>query len=171
MRYFVLLLLSASLLAGAPGKATVERLRAEFRDPPREFSQVPFWFWNGEITEEGIREQIASMEEKGVYGFVIHARMGLSKKVGYMTPRWLELVRFAVEEAARRGMIVYLYDEGMYPSGSAHGAVVENRPDLVSYGLRMEKKPAVPGPGYLQFEPDTAAKVVSGEYQYTLVVV
>ena len=167
MRHIMLLLLAASLLAGAPGKATVERLRAEFRNPPREFTQVPFWFWNGEITEAGIREQIASMEEKGVYGFVIHARMGLSKKVGYMTPRWLELVRFAVEEAARRGMIVYLYDEGMYPSGSAHGAVVKNRPDLVSYGLRMEKKPVAQGPGYLQPEPDAAAKVVIGGYQYT----
>ncbi len=79
------------------------------------------------------------MKQRGVYGFVIHPRMGLSKKIGYMTPQWLRMVRFAVEGARRRQMIVYLYDEGMYPSGSAHGAVVKGRPDLASQGLLMEK--------------------------------
>ncbi len=59
------------------------------------------------MTEEGIARQMRPMEERGVYGFVIHARMGLAKNIGYMTPRWLELVRFAVEEADRRGMVVY----------------------------------------------------------------
>lgn len=114
------------------------RLRAEFLSPPQSCTQVPFWFWNDEITEQGILRQIDWMEQHGVYGFLPHARMGLSKKVGYMTERWLELARFAVEEAARRGMMVYLYDEGMYPSGSAHGKVVEGRPDLASQGLRHE---------------------------------
>ena len=112
------------------------RLRAEFISPPSSCTQVPFWFWNDEITERGIVEQITWMEQHGVYGFLPHARMGLSKKVGYMTDRWLELVRFATDEAAKRGMMVYLYDEGMYPSGSAHGKVVEGRPDLASQGLR-----------------------------------
>jgi hypothetical protein len=131
--------------------SALDRLRAEFRDPPREHSQYPFWFWNGELTEEGILRQIDWMEEKGIYGFIIHARMGLSREVGYMTDRWLELVKTAVEEAARRQMRVYLYDEGMYPSGSAQGKVVKGRPDLASQGLRMVSR-AVSGPQNLTLE-------------------
>ena len=34
----------------------------------------------------------------------------------------------AIEEAGRRGMQVVLYDEGMYPSGSSAGQVVEENP-------------------------------------------
>ena len=137
MRTATLLLMAALVLGAAPDPETVRRLRAEFGHPAKEYTQVPFWFWNGEITEAGIRAQMASMGERGVHGFLLHARMGLSKEIGYMTPEWLDLVRFAVEEAERRGMIVYLYDEGMYPSGSAHGEVVEGRPDLRSQGLEM----------------------------------
>ncbi len=134
MLIFVLLL----ALPAAADTDAAERLRREFRNPPREYTQVPFWFWNGDLNKDGVRRQIHSMDKRGVHGFVIHARMGLSKEIGYMTPRWLDLVAFAVEEAKRRNMIVYLYDEGMYPSGSAHGKVVEQRPDLASQGLRMD---------------------------------
>lgn len=117
-----------------------ERMRAEFIDPPKEYTQIPFWFWNDELTDEGILQQIAKMEEKGVHGFIPHARMGLSEKIGYMTDEWLRLVKVAVEEADRRGMTVHLYDEGMYPSGSAHGEVVKGRPDLASQGLSAVRK-------------------------------
>jgi hypothetical protein len=140
------------------------RLRTEFRDPPRRYAQAPFWFWNGAIREDGLTEQIRSMETAGVYGFVIHARMGLAKEVGYMTPRWLELVRFAVEEAARRSMFVYLYDEGMYPSGSARGKVVEGRPDLASQGLAMEMTPHT-GPARLRLEAGLVSAVMLARHQ------
>lgn len=132
-----------TIRAGSPSR--LDELRASFKNPPREFTQAPFWFWNGALTENGIIKQIQDMDEKGVHGFTIHARMGLSPEIGYMTERWLALVHTAVEEAAKRGMSVYLYDEGMYPSGSAHGKVVEGRPDLASQGLRMEEE-QVSGP-------------------------
>ncbi len=50
------------------------------------------------------------------------------------------MVKFAVEEDERRGMIVYLYDEGMYPSGSAHGEVVQ-----VSHGTTYKACPVTDG--------------------------
>ncbi len=131
------LVLIALMFAISADAATIDGLRAAFKSPPREFSQVPFWFWNDEITEEGIRDQITKMEQKGVYGFTIHARLGLSSSIPYMGERWLQLVGVAVEEAARRNMQVYLYDEGMYPSGSAHGRVVAADPRFASQGLRM----------------------------------
>jgi hypothetical protein len=127
----------------------MDQLRKEFLHPSRQFTQTPFWFWNGDMNESELLRQIEAMEEKGVYGFVIHARMGLSEEIGYMTDRWLQLVKFTVEEAQKRDMCVYLYDEGMYPSGSAHGKVVEGRPDLASQGLRMIRE-TFAGPQSLQ---------------------
>lgn len=144
-----------ALLAFAPAsRSGLDGLRAEFANPPREHCQYAFWFWNGELTEAGIREQIEWMDNHGMYGFCIHARMGLSETVGYMTDRWLELARFAVEEAERRDMGVYLYDEGMYPSGSAHGEVVKGHPELASQGLRMETAEAA-GPGAIALPFET----------------
>jgi len=108
-----------------------------FVNPPKEFTQIPWWFWNDEITEDGIREQLTDFRQQGIYGFTIHARMGLSDSIPYLGNRWFELVRFAVEEAAKHEMIVHLYDEGMYPSGSAHGQVVEGHPEFLARGLEM----------------------------------
>ncbi|MEP7258562.1 MAG: hypothetical protein ABI687_09240, partial [Flavitalea sp.] len=48
-----------------------------FKDPPREFSVLPFWFWNDTLKDEELVRQIADFEAHGVYGFVMHPRMGL----------------------------------------------------------------------------------------------
>ncbi len=117
----------------------MKELYKTFISPPKEFSQLPWWFWNDEMTENGIKEQLADFRDKGIYGFTIQARMGLPKTIPYMGKRWLELVKYAVDEAEKYGMIVHLYDEGMYPSGSAHGEVVEGHPEFLARGLEMRK--------------------------------
>ena len=38
------------------------RLEREFKDPPREFTVMPFWFWNDKLDEKEIARQIASFE-------------------------------------------------------------------------------------------------------------
>ncbi len=138
-----------STVSPAQDGGTFDTLYRAFVDPPVEHTQMPFWFWNGDLEESEIKRQIAEMHGKGIHGFVIHARIGLSREIGYMTPKWLSLVRVALEEAERRGMMVYLYDEGMYPSGSAHGRVTEGRPDLASQGLRVISR-RIRGPQTLQ---------------------
>lgn len=102
--------------------------RDEIWNPAHEFSLMPFWFWNDALREEELARQMAEMQDKGVHGFVIHPRVGLPRDIGWMSARMLHFVRFAVEEAARRGMYVVLYDEGMYPSGSSSGQVVQRNP-------------------------------------------
>lgn len=102
------------------------------RDPPREFSLIPFWFLNDTLDDDRIRQQIADFDAHGVYGFVLHPRMGLAKDCGWMSQRLLGFMNTAVEEAERRGMKVALYDEGMYPSGSSAGQIVQRHPHLRS---------------------------------------
>jgi hypothetical protein len=98
------------------------------KNPPREFSLMPFWFWNDHLTEAELLRQMDDYIAHGVYGFVIHPRVGLPRSTGFCSKRLLHFVRFAVVEAAKRKMAVVLYDEGMYPSGSASGLVVKNNP-------------------------------------------
>jgi hypothetical protein len=127
------------LLTGIPGwpqSLTREALfLKEFRDPPREFSVMPFWFWNDDLQDQEIIRQIADFENHGVYGFVIHPRIGLPQDIGWMSPRMIHAMRLAIEEAKRRRMYVVLYDEGMYPSGSASGQVVARNPNHAARGL------------------------------------
>ena len=91
----------------------------EWHDPPREFSQAPFWFWNDDLTKAELLRQIEDFQSHGIHAFVIHPRAGLPRSVDWLGERMIGFMRFAVREAARRGMWVILYDEGMYPSGSS----------------------------------------------------
>ena len=97
-------------------------------DPPREFSVMPFWFWNDALDAGEIVRQIADFEAHGVYGFIIHPRVGLPRELSWMSEKLLSFYDVAIEEAKRRGMYVVLYDEGMYPSGSSSGQVVQANP-------------------------------------------
>lgn len=113
------------------------RLEDEFARPPREFSLLPFWFWNDALDEKEIVRQLDDFLAHGVFGFVIHPRVGLPREIGWMSEAMLHYVRFAVEEAAKRQMQVVLYDEGMYPSGSSCGQVVAENPDFACRGLEL----------------------------------
>lgn len=106
-------------------------------EAPREFSLMPFWFWNDTLDGATILDQIDQMQRRGVYGFVIHPRVGLPRDCGWMSRKFLDFMHIAIDEAARRGMKVVLYDEGMYPSGSSCGQVVEKYPDLAARGLAL----------------------------------
>lgn len=119
----------------------LENLRNQFLNPSDEFTPIPFWFWNDILEETEISRQIHDFMEKGVMGFVIHPRIGIPKDIQYLSDRFMALVKHAVMEASRLGMKVVLYDEAMYPSGSAHGLVVKGNPEYATRGIRMQEYP------------------------------
>ena len=57
---------------------------AQLQNPPREFTAIPFWFLNGELTAEELRRQLADFAAHGIYGVVLHPRMGLSPDITYL---------------------------------------------------------------------------------------
>lgn len=119
-----------------------QRLPNEFLNPPREFSVMPFWFWNDTLKDEEIIRQIADFESHGVHGFVIHPRIGLPHNVEWLGPQMIHAMNVAISEAARRNMYVILYDEGMYPSGSSSGQVVKRNQAHAAKGLaKIDLKP------------------------------
>jgi len=119
-----------------------QEIPKEFITPPREFSVMPFWFWNDTLKDTEIIRQIADFEAHGVYGFVIHPRIGLPENVKWLSPEMIHSMNVAISEAAKRKMYVVLYDEGMYPSGSSSGQVVARNPEHAARGLaKIDLKP------------------------------
>jgi len=80
---------------------------------------VPFWFWNGDQTEDEITRQLDLARQGGWRGFAVHARCG--NRTPYLTERWMQLVRHTCIEAKKRGLEIWLYDEEGFPSGSVGG--------------------------------------------------
>ena len=115
-------------------------LIADFLHPDNEFSPFPFWFLNGDLKEEKIERQMRDFVSKGIYGVVLHPRVGIPRTLEYLSDAFMQKIVFAVKTAKELGMKVLLYDEGMYPSGSAHGKVVQENPDYAAKGMRLVKE-------------------------------
>ncbi|TVY08912.1 glycosyl hydrolase [Paenibacillus cremeus] len=105
----------------------------EFQQPGAAYRIQPFWFWNGEMDDSQIERQIEEMADKGLGGFFVCARQGLT--VPYLSHAWFAKVRVAVECAKRLGLEVWLYDEYPYPSGIAGGEVTLELPEAKHYTL------------------------------------
>jgi len=123
------------LIHAAESTRSSSTLPPEWMEPPHEFSQIPFWFWNDDLSEAELLRQIEDFQAHGVHGLLIHPRAGLPKSIGWLSERMIGFMRFAIERAAERDMRVILYDEGMYPSGSSSGQVVAENPAFRTRGL------------------------------------
>lgn len=98
-----------------------------WKNPGASFSPMPFWFWNDRLDKDKLVSQVDAFHKKGIDGFVIHPRLGMGGDA-YMSDEYFDCVEAVLEAAKKRFMLVILYDEGMYPSGSAHGEVVKEEP-------------------------------------------
>ena len=87
-------------------------LKNSFLNPDNEFTPIPFWFWNDTLDKAEIKRQIMDFYDKGVMGFIIHPRIGIPEDIEYLSDRFMDYVKYAVELAADLGMLVILYDEG-----------------------------------------------------------
>lgn len=106
----------------------------DFSMPNEQYRIKPFWFWNGDIKEDQIHHQIREMKDKGIGGFFICARQGLT--VPYLSKRWFELCLEAVRYAKKIGLEVWICDEYPYPSGIAGGEVILKNPAAKKTTLR-----------------------------------
>ena len=109
--------------------------------PSEEYSPIPFWFFNDEPDRDKIRMQLEDYVAKGVNGLVLHPRIGIPESLQYLSKEYFEVVRYIVGVADELQMKVVLYDEAMYPSGSAHGKVVAENPEFASNGIILRDQP------------------------------
>lgn len=119
----------------------IKTLMDELNGNLEEYSPIPFWFLNDELTKERLQAQLEDFKEKGVDGVVLHPRIGIPKELEYLSEEYFELMLHIVKTAKRLNMKVILYDEAMYPSGSAHGEVVKSNPKFAAIGIKLADSP------------------------------
>jgi len=99
-------------------------LERDFREPGAWHRGMPFWAWNGKLSPDELRRQVRLMRQMGLGGFFMHARVGLDTP--YLSDEWFACIEACVDEAARQGMLAWLYDEDRWPSGAAGGLVTKD---------------------------------------------
>jgi len=102
-----------------------------FRTPPREYGAIqPFLGWTGADAGERkarIVQDLDRLEANGFYVFNLAPGNGPPK---YLSPEHMDQVKFVVQEAAKRGMKLWIQDESDYPSGLAGGLINTEYPQL-----------------------------------------
>ena len=119
-------------------------LSKRFEQPPAEFRQAPFWFWNDDLDPQLLIAQIDEMHDKGLGGFVMHARHGLVTP--YLSNAWFDCIRLCCGRARELGMLAWAYDERDWPSGPAGGEMLQDPANRLSF-LRMDRGRTEPAPG------------------------
>ncbi len=101
---------------------------------------MPFWMWNdaSDLTEK--LDFLHRCHAGGIQALTLHCRSG--NLIPYASEEWFLMVQAVVEEGARLGMQIWLYDEDPYPSGAAGGMVMAERPELFARALKCCELPA-----------------------------
>lgn len=126
--------LCLSLLAGA--LSVHGQMERDFMNPPAEFCNHLILGWDGKIDQQVIESDLDAIQAKGFRNVIIEPgyRMGAP----YLSEQWFLNVRAMADAVAKRGMKMWIIDEGKYPSGMAGGKFSKERPDLCMQALVME---------------------------------
>lgn len=136
-------MLSPSFAADKPWQQLrtpgVDEVAASFQSPPPEYGATVTWGWNGPMSAEVITRDLDMFHARGLRAVTIEAGYRMDN-APYLTDGWFELIRLAAEEADKRGMRIWIIDEGKYPSGFAGGKYSQERPDLRMQGLAVAER-------------------------------
>ena len=118
-----------------------------FKEIPVEYQPAYTWLWNSKITKEEVKRQIDEMYDAGIRAFYVlgepehfrpeRRRTHLSPE--YLSEEYLDLVYYAYEVAAGKGMYTWLYNEGGFPSGMVCGKIRKEHPELAMKTVESRK--------------------------------
>lgn len=116
--------------------------------PAAALRPVMFWMWNADPTVEQMRRQLAEIAAAGCGAVCIHPMPDSFRKrdfvdgmqTPYLSDRFFQYIAQAVEEAKRASLLVWLYDEGGWPSGHALGQVADGHPEFSGWVLRQTEE-------------------------------
>ena len=91
-------------------QAAPDSLEKRFRDPPAEARPRVWWHWlNGNVTEDGIRKDLAWMKRVGIAGAqtfdaAMQTPQIVDRRLAIFSPEWNAAMRVAASEARRLGL-------------------------------------------------------------------
>lgn len=84
-------------------------------------------FWQHNEEEDILKREIATMHGNGIGSFIVESR----PHPDYLGPKWWKDLDLLIREAKAKDMKVWLFDDGIYPSGTAGGRIKQKYPNLV----------------------------------------
>ena len=119
-------------------------LEEDFRHPPDEFKPMPFWHINGELTTEGIRQQMKDARElAGFTGVSLLPLASKGKRAGtspkFLSEAYFDRFQDMLDLAEELDMEIILYDDNDFSSGMAGGKMEELYPDHTMKRLYRKK--------------------------------
>ncbi|MEV6638739.1 glycosylhydrolase-like jelly roll fold domain-containing protein [Amycolatopsis sp. NPDC051371] len=116
-----------------------------FTDPRPDSRPTVLWFWNGTVTPDLVAAGLADLRGQGVHEVLLFPFETAALKPAFFTEDWFATIEFALREAQRHGMHIWLFNDDYFPSGRAGGLVVDGgtvggrvyppRPDLRLKGV------------------------------------
>ncbi len=136
----------------------------KLRCVPREFDVVYSWLWASPITKDVIDHRLDEMVRAGIKSaYIIPLPKDFRPETlrtfldpEYLTDEFFELIRYTVEEADKRGIVFWLYDEGGWPSGGANYNTLREYPDAAVDMIKSRERNLHLGESYSAPE-DTVA--------------
>lgn len=104
-------------------------LAAGFAAPPKTAGPQTWWHWmDGNVTKEGITADLEAMQRIGLGGAqVFNVSYQIPPgKIEYNTPEWLEMMRFAAQEAARLDLEMAMHNCSGWSSSGGPWITPEN---------------------------------------------
>ncbi len=103
----------------------------DFKNVPIELAPIYGWNFNDHLDKATIKKQIDDMERAGIRSVYVlpepknfrPTTIPTMLEPDYLTDEFMEYIAFTVDYAKSKGMLMWLYDEGGWPSGSACGEV------------------------------------------------
>lgn len=112
-------------------------------NPSATASIIHWWIFSDEMTESRINTELDYISNLGFKQVLIAAGHNVSPK--YLTNEWFEMVKFAVVQAKKRGIKVWIADEGTYPSGFAGETFNKKYPHKRMKAIVVEKEFIIEG--------------------------
>ncbi|MFD0717185.1 beta-galactosidase [Paenibacillus sp. GCM10027626] len=111
-------------------------MKNEFRNPGAAYRPQPFWFLNHCYDKDQLCRQLEEMHLQGVGGVVLHSRHG--KGAEFLSEDYMQMLEYCMQICERLGMLVWLYDEDNWPSGTVGGKLTREHPSFRMKYLRVE---------------------------------
>jgi hypothetical protein len=136
--------LSLPLAAAQPWQEismpTVAGAAASFADPPKEYGAI-HWALGWPPNKERILSDIEMVSSNGGGGYMINSG---GRQVKYLSPEYLDLFKFAVDECKKRGLKIWIDGDDGYPDGLAGGRISKEYPQLGMQGIIADAHYTVP---------------------------
>jgi hypothetical protein len=134
-RFVLLACLSLPLHAAQPWQEvsmpTVAEAAASFANPPKEYGAI-HWALGWPPSKERILADIELVNSNGGSGYMINSG---GRQTKYLSPEYLALFKFAVDECKKRGMKIWIDGDDGYPDGLAGGRIMTDYPQLGMQGI------------------------------------